>query len=54
MCWGLSFNEVAGLRSGILFEKKLQQQGFSFEFPEISKSSFFIEHQRWLLMWLEL
>ena len=54
MCWGLSFNEVAGLRYGILFEKKLQQQRFSFEFRENSKSSFFIEHQQRLLLWLEL
>ena len=43
-CQSLFFNEVAGLRSATLLKKRLWHKGFSCEFCEISKSTFFREH----------
>ena len=50
LCQGLFFNKVAGLRSAILFKKRLWHRCFPLNFAKIFKNTFFTEHLRWLLL----
>ena len=44
LCQSIFFNKVAGLSPATLLKKILWQRGFSCEFCEISKNTFFTEH----------
>ena len=44
------FNKAAGLRSATLIKKGLWQRCFPVNFVKFSRTDFFIEHFRWLLL----
>ena len=52
LCQVLFFNKVVGLRPANFIEKETLAQVFSCGICEISKSTFFTEHLRWLLQFL--
>ena len=50
---GVFFNKVAGLRPATLLKKRLWRRCFPANFTEFLRTSFFIEHLRWLLLRIE-
>ena len=50
LCQSLFFDKVAGLRPGTLFKKSLWYRCFPVNFAKFLRTSFFIEHLRWLLL----
>ena len=50
LCQSLFFNKVAGLRPGTLLKKRLWHRCFPVNFAKFLRTSFFIEHLRWLLL----
>ena len=49
LCWSLFFNKVAGLATS--FKNWLGQMCFPVNFAKFLRTSFFIEHLWWLLLW---
>ena len=43
-------NKVAGLKSCNFVKKRLQHRCFSVKIAKLSRTAFFIEHLRWLLL----
>ena len=50
LCRSLFFNKVAGLRPATLLKKKLLHRCFPANFGKFLRTSFLIEHPRWLLL----
>ena len=51
LCQGLFFNKVAGLKPATLLKKRIWHRCFPVNFEKFLRTSFFIEHLRWLLLW---
>ena len=52
LCQRLFFNKVAGLRAATLLKKRLWHRCFPVNFVKFLRTTFFIEHFRWLLLTL--
>ena len=50
LCQRLSFNKVAGPRPVTLLKKSLQHRYFPVDFMKFLRTSFYMEHLRWLLL----
>ena len=50
LCQSLLFNRVAGLRPATLLKKRLWHRCFPVNFVKFLRTSFHIEHLRWLLL----
>ena len=50
LCRSLFFNKVAGLRPATLLKKKLLHRCFPANVGKFLRTSFLIEHSRWLLL----
>ena len=53
MCQSLLFNKVAGLRPATLLKKRLWHRCFPVNFVKFLRTPFYIEHLRWLLLFIE-
>ena len=51
LCQSLFFNKVAGLKPATLLKKRIWHRCFPVNFEKFLRTSFFIEHLRWLLLW---
>ena len=52
LCQSLFFNKVAGLRPASLLKKRLWHRCFPVKFAKFLRTTFFIEHILWLLLYI--
>ena len=54
LCQSLFFNQVADVKPSVLLKKWLWRRCFSVNFMTLLRTLFFIEHLRWLLLFLTI
>ena len=54
LCQSLFFNKVAGLRPATLLKKRLWHRCFPVNFTKFLRTTFFIEHVWWLLLYISV